>query len=62
MIKKYSGNMTGTGMSFYMPGGELARSAGPVYAWKADKFRGTERKNLRLLSFKQLTNFLFTIK
>ncbi len=30
MIRKYSGSKTGTGMSFYMFGGELARGAAPI--------------------------------
>jgi FSR family fosmidomycin resistance protein-like MFS transporter len=30
MVKEYSGDRTGKGMSFYMVGGELARTAGPL--------------------------------
>ena len=43
MIRKYSGSRTGTGMSFYMFGGELARAAAPVvilgaiFLWGAHK-------------------------
>ena len=30
MVKKVSGNLTGKGMSFYMLGGEIARTLGPI--------------------------------
>ena len=43
MIRKHSGSMTGTGMSFYMLGGELARSAGPVVILAAISLWGKER-------------------
>ena len=43
LIRKYSGNMTGTGMSFYMLGGELARSAGPVAVLAAVSMWGRDR-------------------
>ena len=43
MIKKYSGKRTGTGMSFYMLGGELARSAGPVIILGAVSIWGKDK-------------------
>ncbi len=41
-IKKFSGNKTGTGMSMYMLGGELARSLGPLYITAAVSYWGLE--------------------
>ncbi len=43
MIRKYSGDMTGTGMSFYMLGGELARSAGPIVVLAAISLWGKNK-------------------
>ncbi|TRX66497.1 MFS transporter [Carboxylicivirga sp. M1479] len=40
MMRKVSGNRVGMGMSFYMVGGELARSAGPVAALGAVELWG----------------------
>jgi FSR family fosmidomycin resistance protein-like MFS transporter len=42
MIRKVSGNKPGTGMSFYMVGGELARTAGPIAILAAYSFWGLE--------------------
>jgi len=41
-IKRFSGEKTGTGMSMYMLGGELARSLGPVYITAAVSYWGLE--------------------
>jgi len=41
-IKRFSGDKTGTGMSMYMLGGELARSLGPVYITAAVSYWGLE--------------------
>lgn len=39
MIKKVSGKRTGKGMSYYMLGGELARTLGPILvAWAVDTY------------------------
>ena len=43
MIRKYSGNRTGTGMSFYMAGGELARAAAPIVVLGAISIWGIGR-------------------
>ena len=42
MIKKASGNKTGTGMSFFMVGGELARTVGPILATAGVSWWGLE--------------------
>lgn len=42
MIKKTSGNRTGKGMSFYMMGGELARTTGPLVITGAVSLWGLE--------------------
>lgn len=41
MVKRAAGSRTGTGMSFYMLGGELARSAGPLVILGAISLWGT---------------------
>ncbi len=43
MIRKYSGEKTGTGMSFYMFGGEMARGLGPVVVLAAISLWGPKR-------------------
>ncbi len=43
MIKKISGNLTGRGMSYYMFGGEIARTIGPVIILAAVSWWGLER-------------------
>lgn len=50
MIKKVSGNRIGKGMSFYMLGGEIARSLGPLYILGAVSLWGLEG-TYRLLPF-----------
>ncbi|OYT17126.1 MAG: MFS transporter [Bacteroidetes bacterium 4572_77] len=42
VIKQFSGNKTGAGMSFYMLGGELARSVGPLLITAAVSWWGLE--------------------
>lgn len=42
MIRKVSGDRPGMGMSFYMVGGELARTAGPIAILTAVSFWGLE--------------------
>ncbi|MEA1914334.1 MAG: MFS transporter [Campylobacterota bacterium] len=42
MIKEASGNRTGTGMSFFMVGGELARTIGPILVIAAVSWWGLE--------------------
>ncbi|VAX20069.1 hypothetical protein MNBD_IGNAVI01-653 [hydrothermal vent metagenome] len=42
MIKKVSGDRIGKGMSFYMLGGEIARSVGPLYVLAAVSLWGLE--------------------
>jgi FSR family fosmidomycin resistance protein-like MFS transporter len=42
MIKKISGKYTGRGMSFYMFGGEIARTIGPIIILAAVSFWGLE--------------------
>lgn len=42
MIKESSGNKVGTGMSFFMVGGELARAVGPLVATAAISMWGLE--------------------
>lgn len=50
MIKRVSGNRIGKGMSFYMLGGEIARSVGPLYILGAISLWGLEG-TYRLLPF-----------
>lgn len=42
LIAKYSGQRKGRGMSFYMAGGELARTLGPMFAVSAVSFLGRD--------------------
>ena len=42
MIKKVSGNRIGKGMSYYMLGGEIARTIGPIYVLAAVSLWGLE--------------------
>jgi FSR family fosmidomycin resistance protein-like MFS transporter len=59
MIKKISGKYTGRGMSFYMFGGEIARTIGPIIILAAVSFWGLER-TYNLIPFAALfTIFLF---
>jgi len=50
MIKRVSGNRIGKGMSFFMLGGEIARSIGPIYILAAVSLWGLER-TWRLIPF-----------
>ena len=59
MIKKISGRFTGRGMSFYMFGGEIARTLGPIIILGAVSFWGLE-KTYNLIPFAALfTIFLY---
>ena len=59
MIKKVSGRYTGRGMSFYMFGGEIARTLGPIIILGAVSFWGLE-KTYNLIPFAALfTIFLY---
>ncbi len=59
MIKKISGNYIGRGMSFYMFGGEIARTVGPIIILAAVSYWGLER-TYNLIPFAALfTIFLF---
>ncbi len=59
MIKKVSGNYTGRGMSFYMFGGEIARTVGPVIILGAVSLVGLEH-TYYLIPFSALfTVFLY---
>jgi FSR family fosmidomycin resistance protein-like MFS transporter len=50
MIKRFSGNRVGRGMSFYMVGGELARTIGPIIILGAVSLWGLEG-TYRLIPF-----------
>jgi len=59
MIKKISGRFTGRGMSFYMFGGEIARTLGPIIILGAVSVWGLE-KTYNLIPFAALfTIFLY---
>lgn len=59
MIKKISGKYIGRGMSFYMFGGEIARTIGPIIILAAVSFWGLER-TYNLIPFAALfTIFLY---
>lgn len=61
MVKKVSGNRTGMGMSFYMVGGELARTLGPLIILGAISlwgFKGT----YRLIPFAVLSSIILFFK
>jgi len=59
MIKKVSGKYIGRGMSFYMFGGEIARTLGPIIILAAVSFWGLER-TYNLIPFSALfTIFLY---
>ncbi len=61
LIKKVSGNNKGTGMSFYMLGGELARSLGPLVITSAISYWTLEGV-WRLIPIGYLLSFLIFIK
>jgi len=61
MIKKISGKYTGKGMSFYMLGGELARTSGPLIITAAVSLWGLEG-TYKLIPFGLLASFILFLK
>ena len=61
MIKRVSGNRIGKGMSFYMLGGEIARSVGPLYVLGAVSLWGLQG-TYRLLPFGLIASALLFFK
>ncbi|MCL2705850.1 MAG: MFS transporter [Spirochaetaceae bacterium] len=61
MIRKYAGDKTGTGMSFYMAGGELARAAAPFVILGAIFLFGIT-KVYYLIPFAAIFGLLFIFK
>jgi len=61
MVKKISGQRTGMGMSFFMVGGELARTLGPLIVVATVEQWGLEG-TLRLIPFGLLASFILWIK
>ncbi len=61
MVKKISGERTGMGMSFFMLGGELARTLGPLVVVAAVEQWGLDG-TLRLIPFGILASFILWIK
>ena len=61
IIKKISGGRTGMGMSFYMLGGELARTIGPLVIVAAAEIWGLEG-TLKMIPFGLVASFILWIK
>jgi len=61
MIKKVSGDRIGKGMSFYMLGGEIARSVGPIYVLAAVSLWGLEG-TYKLIPFGLIASALLFFK
>lgn len=63
LVAKYSGNKKGLGMSFFMTGGELARTLGPMFAVAAVSLLGLGNFHL-VMVFAVLTSILlyFTLE
>lgn len=61
MVKKISGQRTGMGMSFYMLGGELARTLGPLVVVAAVEQWGL-KGTLRLIPFGLIASFILYLK
>jgi len=61
MIKKVSGDRIGKGMSFYMLGGEIARSVGPLYVLAAVSLWGLEG-TYKLIPFGLIASALLFFK
>jgi len=61
MIKKLSGSRLGMGMSFYMLGGELARTLGPLIVVAAVEIYGLEG-TLRLIPFGLIASLVLWLK
>ncbi len=61
MVKKVSGDQTGRGMSFYMFGGEMARTAGPLVITGAVSLWGLEG-TWKLIPFGLVASFIMYLK
>lgn len=61
MIKKVSGDFTGRGMSFYMFGGEIARTAGPLVVTGAVTVWGLEG-TWKLIPFGIIASFILYLR
>ncbi|MRT94406.1 MFS transporter [Ancylomarina sp. 16SWW S1-10-2] len=61
MVKRLSGKSTGRGMSYYMFGGELARTAGPLIITASVSYWGLEGI-WRLIPFGLIASFILYIK
>lgn len=61
MVKKISGNRIGMGMSFFMLGGELARTLGPLVIVAAAEIWGLNG-TLRMIPFGLVASFILWLK
>jgi FSR family fosmidomycin resistance protein-like MFS transporter len=61
MVKRLSGEHTGRGMSFYMFGGELARTAGPLIITATVSYWGLEG-TWKLIPFGLIASFILFLK
>lgn len=61
MVKRLSGNFTGRGMSYYMFGGELARTAGPLIITASVSYWGLEG-TWKLIPFGLIASFILFLK
>lgn len=61
MVKRLSGDHTGRGMSFYMFGGELARTTGPLIITAAVSYWGLEG-TWKLIPFGLVASFILFLK
>ncbi|MEZ5012074.1 MAG: hypothetical protein R2744_11050 [Bacteroidales bacterium] len=61
MVKKISGNRTGMGMSFFMLGGELARTLGPLIIVAVAEIWGL-KGTLRMIPFGLVASFMLWLK
>ncbi|BAX78873.1 MFS transporter [Labilibaculum antarcticum] len=61
MVKRLSGKLTGRGMSYYMFGGELARTAGPLIITASVSYWGLEG-TWRLIPFGLIASFILFLK
>jgi FSR family fosmidomycin resistance protein-like MFS transporter len=61
LVKHFSGEKTGTGMSFFMVGGELARTLGPLLITAALSFWGLEG-SYRVMPLGIIASFVLFIK
>lgn len=61
MVKRLSGEHTGRGMSFYMFGGELARTAGPLIITASVSYWGLEG-TWKLIPFGLIASFILYLK